>query len=339
MLNDGQRQILQSLFGPPQEPHYFWGQLLGGGAAAVDLPPGSHSLLPLLLQRYGAPAGPVGHQFRTVVRQQRLICLWLVGQFHRLSGGLKAGGIDVIVLKGLGEALAHPDQPSRAFGDLDLLVPPEQMAAAAAVLEASGIHRLRAVSLYPYDPVRHAVEFRAADGRLNVDLHRRPNHLVPLSFERLNTLWSDAKPIACGRSSVLLPCLEDRIAIACAHALFYPNRVSGDSFRYLVDLLQLLRGPVVPDPARLEWALRLDTPALESLALIDWCRRVEGGRLPPEQPWKPVDSGANMRRFFHGLRIRNLRRASWAITRHPIHSASLLLRPLTLSEPSNWKSR
>ncbi|HVQ91228.1 MAG TPA: lasso peptide biosynthesis B2 protein [Mycobacteriales bacterium] len=130
----------------------------------ADVPPGPvdwtwfeqllrrHRVAPLVhrggLARLGAPAdlvARVGDQ----ARDAAVRALAQLGLLTELLGGLRAAGIDVLVLKGLPLAQAGYGDPAvRDPGDIDLLVPPGQVAATAELLIGLGLE----VASWPNGP-------------------------------------------------------------------------------------------------------------------------------------------------------------------------------------------
>jgi Uncharacterised nucleotidyltransferase len=113
-------------------------------------------------------------------------------ELERVLGPLRARGIPVWVLKGMHTAYAYfPDPGTRPSTDIDLLVHPDDWAAARDVLAGLGLVERRHASQprdsawAPPGPARvPTLDYAHADGPWSVDLHRS---LDRLPFEGLET--------------------------------------------------------------------------------------------------------------------------------------------------------
>jgi hypothetical protein len=148
------------------------------------------------------------------------------------SRAMDDAGIRTLVLKGAATANTfYPDPSWRAFGDLDLLVPPPGWTPAMRVLAELGFSRLLPEPRPDFDRrFGKGVAFEDAQGR-QIDLHRTLA-LAPFG------LWIDVGDLASGQSEFVLHGrslrrLDDTNALihACVHAalgrqepLFVPLR-------------------------------------------------------------------------------------------------------------------
>lgn len=120
---------------------------------------------------------------------------------------LDGAGIPHAVLKGIATAhLDHPDPSHRQFGDIDLLVSPEDLVRARALLEPAGWRQAYRLPKH-HEEFTHAVTF-SAGGLAELDLHQHIAHralglLVPtdelladrVSFEIAGRpLWALSRP-------------------------------------------------------------------------------------------------------------------------------------------------
>lgn len=164
-------------------------------------------------------------------------------------GTLRRAGIDVRLLKGSAVAhLDYPDPALRAFGDVDLLVPPDALPDAAQVLTLAGFER-------DLPPRRRIWELRyakdvtlyAPGNAVQIDLHRC---LVAGPFGtaiRLADLWGP--PAQVTLAGVPLPALGAELRLV--HAAY--TAILGDYEPRLValrDVAQLMARPGLLAEAR-----------------------------------------------------------------------------------------
>jgi hypothetical protein len=168
-------------------------------------------------------------------------CLALESTLLDAVDELAGRGIDVLVVNGsVGAHLDYPDPALRLFGDVDLLVPPSDLAGARAALAAAG-----------FRPAALGQPGRLVDasGR-QVELH---THALAGRWARhvpASELWQRPAALELGgrRLSVLAP--EQRLVAACLKA-----STSGRRLITVRDVAQQVLGGVDPDDA-LELARR-----------------------------------------------------------------------------------
>lgn len=173
----------------------------------------------------------------TLAHHQARLMGWDLNRLERLVAG---HGVTVLLLKGaayqsLGLAVAR----GRLASDVDLLVPPEQLAPMEALLAQGG---WRGVKLDPYDqryyrewmhelpPLRHGERWTWLD--LHHAILPRTSRLHPSTPK----LLAAARPLA--GSPFLVPSPEDLVLHGATH-LFYDNDLA-EPWRGLVDLDGLL---------------------------------------------------------------------------------------------------
>ncbi len=190
----------------------------------------------------GLPPSVIGELDRRA-RLERLGGLALAGLARDLIPRFQAAGVRVLVFKGPLLALQTGGDPgSRGGGDLDLLVDPEAVSGALAVLEGAGFRRLPGYA--PRDPGRRAwryarwamKELPLARGPLVVDLHWALTN-VRRDQPGFEGAWRERVELPIGGQP--LPTLGQAHALEhlAAHAL--DDRWG--ELRALVDLVRLMR--------------------------------------------------------------------------------------------------
>lgn len=157
----------------------------------------------------------------------------IAAQAAEMLPAFAAAGLCPLLLKGM-RGLADPDpgRADRVTGDLDLLFPRQELAAAAAVLERLGYRRLAEDG-----PSVHAAGcFARAGEPASVDLHRaalRLPHLLPA----LALLARARHAVACG-APVLLADPADEVLHRALHAMLHHRayRLGLVSLRHLRDI-------------------------------------------------------------------------------------------------------
>ncbi len=115
---------------------------------------------------------PGGTSFPASVRNVRMMHL-----LERIARAFNDAGVPVLALKGAALNLVLYDRPDeRPMGDLDLLIKPENVEDAFAILEKLGCLRGEPLVREDFFPRFHyEVEFRAGDiYPVKIDLHVRP---------------------------------------------------------------------------------------------------------------------------------------------------------------------
>lgn len=190
-------------------------------------------------------------------------------QALEMLAALQAAGIPAMLLKGgLSLFLDHyPDRGSRMFRDLDVLVPPEAMGSAIAVLEGLGYN-----AETRYQPVQHAyAEFVRENDPGAVDLHVElidAHYILPH-----DEIWQRAETLDVDGVRFHVPSPTDRILHNFLHAEIHHL---GNYYRGALKLQQVYDFTLLArrSASEIDWRLieermshhRLDT-ALQSYAL------------------------------------------------------------------------
>lgn len=156
-------------------------------------------------------------------REMAVACanLRMMRFLDRLAQRFNAAGVDLMVLKGAALLLTTYDQPHRRSScDLDLLVRPDQIDRAIALLSEHGCGRSQHLVRDDFFPrFYYEAEFEAGEVfPLTIDLHIRP--FRPLRYTRLvpdDLLWRHARPLRLGGGTVYLPGQEDMLLHLAVH--------------------------------------------------------------------------------------------------------------------------
>jgi hypothetical protein len=183
---------------------------------------------PLLYQRLQAggadTATPpaVGRVLRECYLATAASNLRFYRELQALLGALRAAGVRVMVLKGAFLAeVVYRNVALRPLGDLDLLVPVEELDKAVECLRARGYHCLRPFDVEVHARVRDQLPgfFRTGAAAM-VDLHYgvaapRPGHAVDVQG-----LWERCVPARVAGTEVLSLCPEDLLLHLCGHLAY-----------------------------------------------------------------------------------------------------------------------
>ena len=179
-----------------------------------------HRLEGALAEPRLTPSSPEPHVPRTIWMRWQAAHAAGLAQAVRRAGPLRAAlaalaPIPAVVLKGAALAeLVYPSPGARGMGDVDLLVPREQLPAALVKLAALGYARK-----YPGHPVLDHPEFheRQLEGPLELDLHQAFIQPERLAID-YSAVFDRAVPwLALGPNALLLS-PEDAVVYACLHA-------------------------------------------------------------------------------------------------------------------------
>ena len=209
-----------------------------------------HRLLAAIAERHGAALERFAEYPRLKGIQRKL---WTESRMRvhanlPILRALAQGGVPVMLFKGAARVAVNPAaQRQRAHQDVDVLVRPEHMAAAAQILIAEGWQTARgetALCAVARAPTARAINFHdARDG--DIDLHRSIYHGPNFHPARDAALWDQAQPADFFGQPVLVPRPEERLAITLAHGAWSAHAHSD----WLVDAAEL-----IADPA-LDWRL------------------------------------------------------------------------------------
>lgn len=180
---------------------------------------GEQKLLPLFSDAiHTAPgAGAVLTKYRSAIRRQVMIQALKTEEFLRLYRHLEQAGIRPLVVKGVLLRTLYPKPDLRPSADEDLVVKPEEFAAARQALEDFGMVCVSS------NQDREELAFRKTDSALYIELH---SALFPdgnEAYSRWNELFSDvfhrAEPVEVQGVPVLAPCAEDHLLYLIGHAM------------------------------------------------------------------------------------------------------------------------
>jgi len=215
-----------------------------------------HRLLAAILERHGPALARFAEYPRLKGIQRKL---WTESRMRvhanlPILRALSQGGVPVMLFKGAARVAVNPAaQRQRAHQDVDILVRPEHMAAAARILIAEGWQTARgetALSAVARAPTARAINFHdARDG--DIDLHRSIYHGPNFHPLRDAALWDQAVSADFFGQPVLVPRAEERLAITLAHGAWSSHTHSD----WLVDAAELIADPTL-DGAELEAIIR-----------------------------------------------------------------------------------
>jgi hypothetical protein len=144
---------------------------------------------------------------------------------------LAAAGVPVLLLKGAYLAQhVYGNVALRPMGDIDLVVPEEQLSAAAQALQGIGYAMARPLRRVGHGREHHLPPF-LRPGAPCVEVHGASSFLLlprPLPAAELTRMWADARTVTITGRSALALAPEDQVLTLCAHAAF--------GHRFVVDL-------------------------------------------------------------------------------------------------------
>jgi hypothetical protein len=144
-------------------------------------------------------------------------CVELEHHALRVSQLLGRAGVRNVLLKGLATShLDYADPNLREFGDVDILVSPDDLARAIATVEADGW--VQGYSLHPgHLPFTHAVTF--VRGGIELDLHQRVAHRALGRLLPTDELIERARPFEIAGTEVLALDELDRFVHSAVHSV------------------------------------------------------------------------------------------------------------------------
>ena len=193
-LTDGDWEALMELAGDQK--------LLPLFSDAIHTVPGTETVLP---------------KYRPAIRRQVLVQALKTEEFLRLYRHLEQAGIRPLVVKGILLRTMYPKPDLRPSADEDLVVKPEEFAAARQALEDFGM------VCVSQNQDREELAFRKPDSALYIELH---SALFPDgndAYGQWNDLFGDvfqrAETVEIQGVSMLAPCAEDHLLYLIGHAM------------------------------------------------------------------------------------------------------------------------
>ncbi len=184
----------------------------------------------------------------------------LAGELTRVLDMLASHGIDAVPFKGpVLAALAYENVAMRQFGDLDLLVRPQERTRARELLLGHGYTMFDGWS--HVHELNHEYTLVGTRGGVRVDVHWKlfPRAVLPLKPDQL---WQRLAAVRIGDREVRTFSLEDTLLILCVHA----DTHAWGRLMWITDIAQL----VASHPG-LDWAKAVeiaDSSGSERLLLL-----------------------------------------------------------------------
>lgn len=233
-----------------------------------------------------------------------------------VCGPLAQSGVRWVLLKGAALLeTVYPDAGLRPMLDVDLLVPDEDMARAAAVLEELGYEQAApfrdpAMRQWLWQEQARWPPLVAPDDAVVVELHRRLGAFAtPLGFEPTG-VWARAQPTSGSMGQV--PAAEDLVVHLALHWLLDRRLRSEGSLGQLADIARVLRGSgaafdwdvIVRDAQRYDYGAPLALALLVVTALFN-------SPVPADAAASLDSGGIDARHVNETIRRRVLRPEAW----------------------------
>jgi Uncharacterised nucleotidyltransferase len=243
---------VRSVFGQqtavPAWPPIDWRAVVAQ-AVQQGLAPLVHTGLPAIAP--GAPDGTRAELRAAYLGAAVRTEAWVGPTLERAIEALRGTGLEPIVLKGAALAYqAYPEPAQRTLSDIDLLLPPEQVDRASAVLLECGFWT---DDSDPH-PDHHLRPHYGDEGLVGVELHHallpEPNpYTIDLERIRARTLIKQL-----GRVEARVLAAPDALLFTCIH-LAYAHRYRWFPLRSLTDILAM----ATRCDAELDWGLFVTT--------------------------------------------------------------------------------
>jgi hypothetical protein len=199
----------------------------------------------------------------------------LGGEVVRLTGLLEKAGVRVLPWKGPVAALQIFGHISlRKSSDIDLLVAPEDLGRALAILQQSGYEALGYPASWPPEKLlrvtrhKHDLPLRNAARGVTVELHRRVSPLIGHSAMVFDLMWQDAEVVAWGGHAFRAPPREIAFLALSVHGAHH----GWAQLRWLSDIAVLLTAKEPLDGERIlreARKLRVTDIVLQALILAE----------------------------------------------------------------------
>jgi len=184
---------------------------------------------------------PAGQLDAVSVEQSRLHSLYMLQVQRQALAELAAAGVEAVAIKGFAHAHLHYRQPViRIIGDLDILVPRQQVAAVIEAMRPRGF-RFGAAHHPRWGFISDAsyIPFHSPDGLCNIDIHVEPDaHPLHRGLDAA-LLRSQMRLVAVGDQRVAMPSATHQWVLLVSNAAkdrFFPSVL-----RKLIDAAALLR--------------------------------------------------------------------------------------------------
>lgn len=159
-------------------------------------------------------------QLRLLYQHSSLLNLFYGYELKQALEAITAVGIPVMVLKGADIATTFYPRPElRHFGDIDLMVRPEDLTATLAIFEQLGYSYHQEYQFEAISKQRVAFVYvkKVAVGHILFEIHTSPHsNEMGISFDPVQ-LWERARPITIAGVNVLGLGLEDLLIYLCWH--------------------------------------------------------------------------------------------------------------------------
>ena len=193
--------------------------LTAGDWEALTNLAGEQKILPLFFDAIHTVPGAEAllTKYRSAIRRQVMIQALKTEEFLKLYQFLSNAGIRPLVVKGILLRTMYPKPDLRPSADEDLVVKPEEFAAARQALEDFGM------VCVSQNQDREELAFRKPDSALYIELH---SALFPDgndAYGQWNDLFGDvfqrAETVEIQGVSMLAPCAEDHLLYLIGHAM------------------------------------------------------------------------------------------------------------------------
>jgi hypothetical protein len=201
--------------------------------------------------------------------------LFVGASLRRVVDALSAADVPAVLLKGAALVeTVYPDAAQREMLDLDLLVPPDRLAAANAALAPLGYRALpgsdgeQELRVAPH----HDAPLIDPEQILAVELHRHVAIAGESNRYDIDEVWQRARPVP--GEVFLLPAPEDLLLHVCLHFTrnrlggSYRHRSTGGALAQICDIARLVEHEAIDWPAVSSAARRYRVDAVVFLALF-----------------------------------------------------------------------
>lgn len=279
--SESQAWLLKACLAPGDSWKPFWEEWRRRvGTAQPDAV--SIKLLPMIHWKLGSTAldDPLHALARSVYLQTLAQNLRREAHLADIVGRLGESGVETLLMKGAASSAAYyPSRGLRDMGDVDLLVRPDDVGRAAALLVQQGWRSF--LDAPPHEiqgqmRVRHAWAF-TLDAENEIDLHWRPVSYcydpdVAVSFRR------HARPAQVGGRTVQVPAPTEQLFHVCAHAV---QLTWVPSVKWIADAMTILqRGRADVDWDRLERLARSASTTIKLREALGYLQLEFGAPIP-----------------------------------------------------------